>query len=116
MDTLINVFVVLHFIGFIVLLADMAVQLPAAMAGKARMRPAMRLGAAAALLTGIVLVALNQADDQDLNNVKLAVKLGVVVIILALIYVKRDEEKVPNSLFGAVAALTVGNILVAALW
>ncbi|WP_059012980.1 hypothetical protein [Streptomyces specialis] len=116
MDTLITVFVVLHFIGFLVLLADMALQLPAAMAGRARMRPAMRAGAAVALLTGVVLVALNQADDQDLNNVKLAVKLGVVVVILALIYVKRDEERVSNALFGAVGALTVANILVAVLW
>ncbi|MGK5529203.1 hypothetical protein [Streptomyces sp. URMC 129] len=116
MDMLITVFVVLHFIGFLVLLADMALQLPAAMDGKARMRPAMRFGAAGALLTGIVLVALNQADDQDLNNVKLAVKLGVVVLVLALIYVKRDEERVPNSLFAAVGALTIGNILIAFLW
>ena len=73
-------------------------------------------GALTMLVTGIVLVGLNQADDQPVNNIKIGIKLAVLVVILALVYVKRDEEKVDKALFGAVGALTVANIFIAVLW
>jgi hypothetical protein len=44
------------------------------------------------------------------------VKLALLVVILGLVYVKRDEEKVENSLFGLVGGLTTANIFIAVLW
>lgn len=43
-------------------------------------------------------------------------KLAVLVVILGLVYVKRDEERVDKALFSAVPALVVVNILIATLW
>ncbi|MEU6881303.1 hypothetical protein [Streptomyces sp. NPDC046712] len=116
MDVLINVFVALHIIGIGALLGGFLTQMKAMGAGTARFVPAMLHGALTMLITGVALVGLNQADDQTVNNVKIGVKLAVLVVILALVYVKRDEETVDKGLFGAVGGLTVANIFIATLW
>ncbi len=116
MDVVINIFVGLHIIGIASLLGGFLTQMKAMSAGTARFVPAMLHGALTMLVTGIVLVGLNQAQDHSLNNIKLGIKMAVLVVILALVYVKRDEESVAKPVFGAVGALTVANIFIAVLW
>ncbi|MBZ6228357.1 hypothetical protein [Streptomyces olivaceus] len=41
---------------------------------------------------------------------------AVLVVVLGLGYVKRDDEKAENPLFGLVGLLTVVNIFIAVLW
>ncbi|RLV79753.1 membrane protein [Streptomyces rapamycinicus NRRL 5491] len=116
MDVLIHVFVGLHVVGIGALLGGFFSQLKAARAGEARMIPVMLHGALTMLVTGVALVGLNQADDNSVNTVKIGVKLALLVVILGLVYVKRDEEKVGSAAFGAVGALTTANIFIAVLW
>ncbi|MEW2068020.1 hypothetical protein [Streptomyces sp. NPDC007346] len=116
MNALIGVFVALHIIGIASLLGGFLTQMKAIGAGTARFVPAMLHGALTMLVTGVALVGLNQADDQAVNNVKIGVKLLLLVVILALVYVKRDEEKVEKGAFAAVGGLTVANIFIATLW
>lgn len=116
MDVLINVFVALHIIGIASLLGGFLTQMKAMGAGTARFSPAMLHGALTMLVTGVVLVGLNQADDQPVNSLKIGIKMAVLVVILGLVYVKRDEEKVDKALFGAVGGLTIANIFIATLW
>lgn len=116
MDVVTNIFVGLHIIGIASLLGGFLTQMKAMSAGTARFVPAMLHGALTMLVTGVVLVGLNQAQDHPLNNIKLAIKMAVLVVILALVYVKRDEETVDKALFGAVGGLTVANIFIAVLW
>ncbi|RST12301.1 hypothetical protein E2C00_34600 [Streptomyces sp. WAC05374] len=116
MDVLINAFVALHIIGIAALLGGFMTQMKAMGEGTARFGPAMLHGALTMLITGVVLVGLNQADDQTVNNVKIGVKLAVLVVILGLVYVKRDEERVDKAVFGAVGGLTMANIFIATLW
>ncbi len=68
------------------------------------------------LITGVALVGLNQADDQAVNNLKIGIKLAILVVILGLVYVKRDDEKVDKGLFAAVGGLTTANVFIATLW
>jgi hypothetical protein len=48
--------------------------------------------------------------------VKIGIKMAILVVILALVYVKRDEEQVSKGVFAAVGGLTVANIFIATLW
>ncbi|MCC3652195.1 hypothetical protein LIX60_12080 [Streptomyces sp. S07_1.15] len=116
MDVLIDVFVGLHIIGIASLLGGFLVQMKAMGAGTARMVPAMLHGALTMLVTGVLLVGFNEMNDAMVNNVKVGVKLVVLVAILGLVYVKRDDERVSKGVFGAVGLLTVLNIFIAVLW
>ncbi|MFE7894278.1 hypothetical protein [Streptomyces sp. NPDC057412] len=116
MDVLIHLFVGLHIVGIAALLGGYLTQMKAMGQGTARFVPGMLHGALTMLVTGVILVGLNQADDQSVNNVKIGVKLALLVVILGLVYVKRDEEKVDAKLFGLVGLLTLANIFIAVLW
>lgn len=116
MDVLINVFVGLHIIGIASLLGGFLTQMKAMGAGTARFVPAMLHGALTMLVTGVLLVGFNEMDGSAVDNVKIGVKLAILFVILALVYVKRDEERVDKALFGAVGGLTVVNIFIAVLW
>ncbi|MEU1467626.1 hypothetical protein ABZ434_05325 [Streptomyces sp. NPDC005761] len=116
MRVLIDVFVALHIIGIASLLGGFLTQTKAMGAGTARFVPAMLHGALTMLVTGVALVGLDQADDHPVNNVKIGIKLLILVVILALVYVKRDEEKVDKGLFAAVGGLAIVNIFIATLW
>jgi hypothetical protein len=116
MDVTIHFFVALHIIGIAALLGGFLTQMKAMGAGEARFVPGMLHGALTMLVTGALLVGLNQADHQPVNVVKIGLKLTLLVVILGLVYVKRDEEKVPAAVFGTVGALTAVNIFIAVLW
>lgn len=116
MEFLIDVVLALHIIGIAALLGGFLTQLKAMAAGEARIVPVMLHGAWTMLVTGVVLVGLNQAEDNEVNNVKISVKLAVLVVITALAYVKRDEERLPAPLFGTIGLLTTANVFVATLW
>ncbi len=116
MDVLIHLFVGLHIIGIAALLGGFLTQMKAMGRGAARFVPAMLHGAATMLVTGVILVGLNQADDQHIDNIKIGVKLALLIVILGLVYVKRDDERVEKPLFGLVGLLTVTNVFIAVLW
>ena len=116
MDVLIHILVALHIIGIASLLGGFLTQLKAMGQGTARFVPAMLHGALAMLVTGALLVGLNQADDQPVDNIKIGVKLALLIVILGLVYVKRDEETVEKPLFALVGALTTANVFIAVLW
>ncbi|WP_077801172.1 hypothetical protein [Streptomyces sp. JHA26] len=116
MDVLIHLFVGLHIIGIAALLGGFLTQMKAMGRGDARFTPAMLHGALTMLVTGAALVGLNQAQDHAVDNVKIGVKLAVLIVILGLVYVKRDDEKVDKPLFGLVGLLTLVNVFIAVLW
>ncbi|GEB48851.1 MULTISPECIES: hypothetical protein [Streptomyces] len=116
MDVLINVFVGLHIIGIAALLGGFFTQMKAMGQGEARIAKGMLHGALTMLITGAALVGFNQAADHPVDNIKIGVKLVLLIAILGITYVKRDDEKVPAPLFGAVGLLTLANIFIAVLW
>lgn len=116
MTVLIHVFVALHIIGIAALLGGFLTQMKAMGRGTARFVPAMLHGAITTLVTGVVLVGLNEADGHHVNNIKIGTKLALLIVILGLVYVKRDEETVDKGMFGLVGALTTANIFIALLW
>jgi hypothetical protein len=116
MDVLINFFVGLHIIGIAALLGGFLTQMKAMGRGEARIVPAMLHGALTMLVTGIVLLGLNQAAHHPINAIKIGTKVAVLVVILGLVYVKRDEEPVEKGVVATVGGLTIVNIFIAVLW
>ncbi|MEU1463468.1 hypothetical protein ABZ478_03950 [Streptomyces sp. NPDC005706] len=116
MDVLIHLLVGLHIIGIAALLGGFLTQMKAMGQGTARFVPGMLHGAFTMLVTGVALVGLNEADGHHVNTFKIGVKLALLIVILGLVYVQRDEEKVDKRVFGLVGALTMANIFIAVLW
>ncbi|MEV7612287.1 hypothetical protein [Streptomyces sp. NPDC089799] len=116
MDVLTNAFVGLHIIGIAALLGGFLTQMKAMGAGTARFSPGMLHGALTMLVTGVLLVGFREMDGDPVNHIKIGVKLAVLFVVLALVYVKRDEERVEKGPFAAVGGLTLANIFIAVLW
>ncbi|MBJ6639982.1 hypothetical protein H4K36_22800 [Streptomyces sp. DHE7-1] len=116
MDVLIHLLVGLHIIGIAALLGGFLTQMKAMGRGTARFVPGMLHGAFTMLVTGVALVGLNEADGHHVNSFKIGVKLALLIVILGLVYVQRDEEKVDKRVFGLVGLLTMANIFIAVLW
>jgi hypothetical protein len=104
---------VLHMAGVTALLVGFGLQLAA---GRRAMATMMLHGALTQLVTGLALVAVNEADDRELNHTKIAVKLGVTVVVLALVYLNRERDRVPDGVFFGAFALVLTNIALAFGW
>lgn len=116
MDILLGILLILHFVGLASLLGGVLVQLKDVAAGKGRIVSAMIHGALTQLITGVLLVGLIEMSGGDVNTTKIAVKLGVVVVITVLVFVFRKKSPVASWVVWLVGALTLANIAIAVLW
>lgn len=122
MDILFNVFLVLHFVGWAIVLGGYFASLRSP--GLAR---GVFHGAATALVAGIVMMGIIESGAGGPDYVErpwLMVKLGVALVIAVLAFLaKRQGAKGDNGtgavapgLKHAIGALTLVNILVAVFW
>lgn len=116
MEILKNVVLAIHIIGVASLLGGVLVQIPAMRQGTAKVVTAIRDGAWTMLVTGVILVGLQYPLGHEVNNAKIAVKLGVLVVILVLTLVNRKRETLARWVLPVIGALTVVNILLATVW
>jgi hypothetical protein len=75
------------------------------------------------LITGLFLVGLRyplvEADPmkwEAVDNTKISIKLLIVLVILVLGYKSKKKAHRSLSVWGTLAALAVGNILIALFW
>ena len=115
MELVIDVFVVLHLLGMAAILGGwLALRL-----GAPRALVPLVWGARAQLIIGLILVALNELNHEELNNIKIGVKLVVALAVVACAEIARSREKkgTPQpALVNAAFALALVNVLVAVLW
>src|SRR5918994_4083353 len=115
MDILRTILLILHFIGLASLLGGFLVQVRAIAAGRGVVLPAMVHGALTQLVTGVLLVATIQMGDLfELNNVKIAVKLLITIVITVLVFVYRKKSPAPSWVLWAIGGVTVANVIIAA--
>lgn len=114
MEVVKGLLLILHFIGLAGIIGGVLVQWRA----KTRKIDALVLhGALTQLVTGVALVGINEAAlDVEVNQTKVAVKLGVLVVILVLAWLNRRKDSVPPWVWAGIGALTVLNIAIAVLW
>ncbi len=113
METLRLVLLVVHILGFSALIGGLLVQ-----SGQTekQVNSAMRDGVGTAFLAGLVLVGVLQADDQDVNHTKIAVKGVIGLVLLVLVMANTRKERIPNGLWIGLLALSVANVCVAVFW
>lgn len=116
MEILKNVILALHIIGVAALLGGVLYQIRAIREGTARVLPAILHGAWTMLLTGVLLVGLQYPLGHEVNNVKIAVKLAVLVAIIVIALVNRKREKLAGWVLPALGSLTVANVVIATVW
>ena len=82
--------------------------------------PALLWGARAQLVTGLVLVGLNEALDEELDTTKVAVKLLVAIAVVACAEIAAAKERKGQGsraqLVTAAGALALLNTAIAVLW
>ncbi|TFV85167.1 hypothetical protein E4V99_09180 [Microbacterium sp. dk485] len=116
MEILKNVVLALHIIGVAALLGGVLYQIAAMRQGKARVLPAMMHGAWTMLVTGVLLVGLQYPLGNEVNNVKISVKLVVLVAIIVIALIHRKREAVATWVLPAIGGLTVLNVVLATVW
>lgn len=105
-----------HFLGLTALVGVFLVQ--------ARQRTGfntklLMTGAITQVVTGLLLVGLREAQDLEVNNIKIAVKLLVALVAaVSAILAHRRQAKDGNvmPLFHAAGGLGLVNILIAVIW
>jgi hypothetical protein len=113
MNVVFESLVVLHFIGLAALLGGWLVQMSAPTKVVNR---AMLDGAFTQLATGLAMVGLAEtvlADDEDINHIKVGIKLAILLVITVLAWANRKKESVPVGVWGAIGGLTIVNIIIA---
>jgi len=113
MEILREVLVFLHFIGLGALFGGLFVQIKAD--GRV-VNNAVIHGVLTQLVTGILLVGVNEGLDREVDNVKIGVKLLVALVIAILAFANRRKTVIPTGLFFALTGLTVLNIGIAVFW
>lgn len=116
MEILRHIVLLIHLTGFAILFGAWFVE---AVNGKRGITRLMNWGLATAAIAGLILAA-PFGRDYDLNFVKLAVKLVILVVIGALLGIgaarQRKTGSVPPAIFWSIGVLTLANAAIAVLW
>ncbi len=116
MEILRNVLLVLHIIGFAGIVAGVMMQMPKVKDGAAKINGAILHSSWLMLATGLGLVGMLYARDLEPNNMKIGVKTVVLVAILVVALVNKRKPSVGAGVLGAIAALSVLNVVLAVMW
>ena len=117
MTVVAGVLIVLHLIGWAIVLGGALVSLR-----PPRIPTGMLHGALTALVTGLILAFLLTSGawkpDEHFSNAKLGVKLVVALVVTALVAWggRRKDKEVPRWLVLTIGGLTAFNVAVAVLW
>jgi peptidoglycan/LPS O-acetylase OafA/YrhL len=109
------VLLLLHVLGFAALLGGLLIL---AREPVKRVNSLMRDGSGTAVVAGLLLVGVieGQTDPDASWHWKIAVKLVVGVVILALVMMNLRKERISQALWATLLALTVANIAIAIFW
>ena len=109
------VLLLLHLLGFAALFGGLVIQ---AREPVKRVNSLMRDGAGTAVVAGLLLVGVieGQTDPDASWHWKIAVKLVVGLVILALVMMNMRKERISQALWATLLGLTVLNVAIAIFW
>ena len=104
-----DILLFLHFVGLAALIGGLLVQLSAATKA---VNPAMLVGALGQLVTGLALMFI---EMDEVNHAKVAVKFGILAVIVIVAFVRR-QRGLSTTTFWALLGLSVANVGIAVFW
>jgi hypothetical protein len=119
MEILATILVILHFIGLAYLLGSFLVQVKDIAKGKGRILRGMIDGSLLQLITGLALTGIYSAgliEGEEVNNAKIGVKLVVLLVIVALVFIYRKRDVAPSWALWTIGGLTTLNVVLAVAW
>lgn len=127
MTAAIDFFLILHFLGLAAIIGSYLTVLKAP-----RVIPGMLHGAILQVVSGLALVGLNEANDADVNHMKIGIKLvvAVVILVLAVLGLRQATGEAASDAGGASVAtanstatlahaigiLALVNVVIAVIW
>mgnify|MGYP007060835173 CR=1 FL=1 len=115
MDILYSILVVLHLLGWAIVLGGVLANMR-----KPKLAPGVLHGALTALLTGILLVGVAEATSggpEEINHMKIGIKLLIALVVTGMaIFGRRNTESVKTGYLGGIAGLVVVNVALAVIW
>lgn len=109
------ILLIIHILGFSALIGGLLAQAGVGRDEK-RVNGAMRDGVGTAFLAGLALVGVLEADGEDVNHAKIAVKFGIGLVLLVLVMANTRKERIPFGLWLGLIALSVVEVCVAVAW
>ncbi|MGW0518912.1 hypothetical protein [Crossiella sp. NPDC003009] len=106
--------VFLHLLGMAMLVGMILLQLKTAKDGP--LNKGWLHGVLLQLVTGVALVGIQYPLGRDVDNIKIGVKLLVLIVIGALVAANLSKQKIASWMVPTLAALTVLNVGVAVFW
>ena len=116
MEIVKGILVVLHIVGFAAVFGSAMAQLPAVKRGGAVITSGLFHGLNTMMVTGILLVLMKYLLDEPVNNLKIALKMVVLIVMIVLTLMNRKKPSVSGGVLGAIAGLGVVNVALAVLW
>ena len=116
MEFVFDLVVVLHFVGLALLLGAFLVQVKDPNKTVTRW---MWDGALTQLLTGLIMVGMISAgllgdeEKEELNHVKIGIKLAIVIVITVLAFIGKKRPAPQVGLWATIGLLTLANIVIA---
>lgn len=118
MEILSKVLLILHIAGFAGIIAGVMMQMPKVKEGAAKINGAILHSAWLMLVTGLGLVGMMYARGfgENVNNMKIGVKLVVLIVLLVLALVNKRKANVSAGVLGAIGGLAFLNMVLAVAW
>jgi len=122
MEIIKGILIVLHIVGFGAVFGSSLAQLTAVKQGAARITPGIFHGLNTMFVTGLLLVMMRylmadpMSDAPVVNNLKITLKMAVLIVMIAITLLNRKKENLPAGVFGAIAGLGVLNVALAVMW
>ncbi|MDF9717332.1 hypothetical protein INN71_08245 [Nocardioides sp. ChNu-153] len=113
MEILRLVLLLLHVLGFAALIGGLLAQVRDP---EKRITPPVRDGVGTAFVAGLLLVGVLEAGDAAVDHGKIAVKLGIGLVLLVLVMANTRKPRIPDGLFLGLLVLSVVQVVVALFW
>lgn len=113
MDFVRHLLLFLHLLGLASLLGGFLTQLRSQ---ERRMVPAMLHGGLTQLVSGLLLVAVDEEQDYDLNTPKVLVKLLLLLVVLGVIWTNRTKQAISEATYYTIGVTTLVIVAVSVFW